>query len=108
RPDTGITLELGSLKDDLVKILFCENPGIILQTSREDEALKLLSQRGITAQILGHVSSTRKISIHHNDVLISFDIDELRDTWFRTSYLLDSKQRPAIHAEKRFHNYKNQ
>ena len=108
RPDTGITMELGTNNDDLVKILFCENPGIILQTSREDEVLNLLSQRMVTAQILGHVSSTRKISIHHNDALISFDIDELRDTWFRTSYLLDSKQRPAIHAEKRFHNYKNQ
>jgi phosphoribosylformylglycinamidine synthase len=68
----------------------------------------VLSQRGIKAQVLGHVSSERKISIHHNTSLITFDIDELRDIWFRTSWILDSKQRPPLHAEKRFHNYKNQ
>ena len=108
RPDTGMTMELNGIGDDIVKILFSENPGIIFQTSAEDDVLKILAQRGVKAQILGHVSSSRKISIHHNKSLISFDIDDLRDTWFKTSFLLDSKQRPAIHAEKRFHNYKNQ
>lgn len=108
RPDTGITVELDGIDDDLVKILFSENSGIIFQTSAEDDVLKTLTQRGVKAQILGHMSPTRKISIHHNKSLITFDIDELRDTWFRTSFLLDSKQRPALHAEQRFHNYKNQ
>ena len=108
QPGTGITIELDAETDDLVKILFCENPGVVFQTSSETDVLDLLSQRGVKAQILGHVTSKRKISIHHQKSLISFDIDELRDTWFRTSYLLDSKQRPTLHAEKRFHNYKNQ
>src|SRR5690606_40696160 len=100
QPGTGITMELGAVDDDLVEILFSENPGIIFQTSAEDEVLKILTQRGVKAQILGHVSLTRKISIHHSKSLISFDIDELRDIWFKTSFLLDAKQRPATHAEK--------
>lgn len=108
RTDNGLTLELDRIGGDLVKVLFSENPGIIFQASDEDEALKTLSQRGVKAQVIGHVSPERKISIHHNKTLVTFDIDELRDVWYRTSWLLDSKQRPELHAKKRYHNYKNQ
>jgi phosphoribosylformylglycinamidine synthase len=108
RPDTGLTIGLDKFDDDLVKVLFSENPGVVFQTTDEDAVLEILLQRGIEAQILGHVSFTRKISIHHKDTLTTFDIDELRDIWYKTSWLLDSKQRPAIHADKRFQNYKNQ
>ncbi len=108
RPDTGVTLDLQGLGDDLIKILFSENPGVIFQTSNENEVLSLLTQRGVKAQILGHVSDERRISIHHGKELVIFDIDELRDVWYKTSYLLDAKQRPAAHARKRYHNYKNQ
>lgn len=106
RPDTGFTLDLDALGDDLIKILFSENPGVVFQTSDETQALQLLAQRGVKAQILGHVSSERKLTIHHAKELIRFDVDELRDVWFKTSYLFDAKQRPATHAEKRYHNYK--
>lgn len=108
RPDTGLTVDLQELGDDLIRVLFSENPGVVFQTAHEDEALSFLSQRGVKAQIVGHVSGERKLSMHHNRELIIFDIDELRDIWFKTSYLLDAKQRPADHAEKRYRNYKNQ
>jgi phosphoribosylformylglycinamidine synthase len=107
-PNIGMTVELQALGNDLVKILFSENPGVILQTSDETQLLEVLSQRGVKAHILGHVSDERKISIHHNNKLVQFHIDELRDIWFRTSFLLDQKQRPLEHAEKRYQNYKIQ
>ena len=34
-----------------------------------------------------------------------FDIDELRDIWFRTSYLLDRRQSGAELAKERYDNY---
>ena len=108
RPDTGLTLDADTFDDDIVKILFSENPGVVFQTTDEDDVLRELVQRGVHAQILGHVSSERKISIYHRKELITFEIDELRDIWFRTSFHLDSKQRPSIHAKKRYNNYKNQ
>jgi phosphoribosylformylglycinamidine synthase len=37
-----------------------------------------------------------------------FDIDALRDTWYRTSYLLDRKQSGETLALERFRNYKRQ
>lgn len=107
-PDIGITADLHALGDDLIKILFSENSGVVFQTAKENEVLSLLTQRGVKAQIIGHVSGERQLSIHHNHALTKFDIDELRDVWFKTSYLLDRKQRLLIHAEKRYRNYKDQ
>ena len=54
---------------------------------------RCLTKAGIAYHILGHVSSERKVTVHHNSELVKFKIDELRDLWFKTSYLLDSKQR---------------
>lgn len=107
-PDIGLTLDVNVLGNDLVKILFSENPGIVFQTMQENKVLELLSQRGVKAHILGHVSGDRKVSLHHDGKLTKFDIDELRDVWFKTSFLLDQKQRPLAHAEKRYQNYKLQ
>jgi phosphoribosylformylglycinamidine synthase len=42
------------------------------------------------------------------DEEITFDINALRDTWFKTSYLLDRKQSFNGKAKERFENYKNQ
>ncbi len=107
-PETGLTLNLQNLGDDLIKILFSENPGLIIQVSNEDEVKKSLSDAGITCHTLGHVTSERKVTVHHNNNLFKFKIDELRDTWYKTSYLMDKEQRPVPHADKRYHNYKNQ
>jgi phosphoribosylformylglycinamidine synthase len=38
----------------------------------------------------------------------TFDIDTLRDVWYKTSYLLDCKQSFNGKAKERFENYKNQ
>lgn len=108
RPDTGLTIKLASANEDLITILFSENPGVVVQTSRENEVIELLSQRGIRAQFLGHVTSGRKLTINHDNKLESFDINALRDVWFKTSYLLDAKQRPGLHALQRYENYKQQ
>lgn len=107
-PDVGLTLNVHKLGDDLVKILFSENPGVVLQIAGEDEVRTILEAAGVAYHTLGHVSGERKITLYHKNDLIKFKIDELRDVWFKTSYLLDSKQRSAVHAEKRYHNYKKQ
>ena len=39
---------------------------------------------------------------------ITFDIDALRDKWYKTSYLLDRKQSFNGKAKERFENYKKQ
>ncbi|HEX5168176.1 MAG TPA: phosphoribosylformylglycinamidine synthase [Cyclobacteriaceae bacterium] len=106
-PDTGMTLNVSSIDEDLIKTLFAENPGIVIQVNDEQRVGSILAEQNIPFTILGHVTHERKINLHHQHNLLKLDIDHLRDIWFKTSFLLDSKQRPQ-HAEKRYHNYKQQ
>ncbi len=106
-PDVGMTLNISPLGNDLVKILFAENSGIVIQVNDENEVTSVLNNQGISFTLLGHISGERKVVIHHQHDLLKLNIDDLRDVWFKTSYLLDAKQRPH-HAEKRYHNYKHQ
>ncbi|HYF71108.1 MAG TPA: phosphoribosylformylglycinamidine synthase [Ohtaekwangia sp.] len=107
-PDTGITLNLNSLANDLIKILFAENPGVIIQVEDETAISTELQNAGLYYHIIGVVSGERTLRIRHQQALHQFDIDALRDLWFKTSYLLDRKQRDALHAEQRYKNYKKQ
>lgn len=107
-PDTGIDVDLRHWKDDLITILFSENPGVILQVRNENAAMEMLSGAGIGFVTLGNVTGDRKLQLHSADGIETLDINSLRDTWFRTSFLLDSKQRTKLYAEERFRNYKHQ
>lgn len=107
-PDTGLDIHVEDFADDLVTILFNENPGVILQVHDEHAVTSYLQQEKIDFVVLGEVSAKRELHLKAKNSEEIFDIDALRDTWFRTSYLLDSKQRPALFAEERFRNYKAQ
>ncbi|HET9486296.1 MAG TPA: phosphoribosylformylglycinamidine synthase subunit PurQ, partial [Chryseosolibacter sp.] len=107
-PDTGMNIDVTRRKEDLITILFSENPGVILQVSDDRAVKNILAESNIDFINLGEVSSTRTLHIKSATGENVLDIDALRDTWFLTSFLLDSKQRPAPHAEMRFKNYKQQ
>ncbi len=107
-PGTGMDIDLTSLEEDLVKVLFSENPGVVLQVTDEQAARRVLQEARLKYQVLGEVTLQRTLNIRSNNGNHSLDIDSLRDTWFQTSYLLDSKQRPPQLAEERFRNYKDQ
>ncbi|RZJ60655.1 MAG: phosphoribosylformylglycinamidine synthase, partial [Flavobacterium sp.] len=48
------------------------------------------------------------VTIKNGNDSFDFDISETRDTWFKTSYLLDKKQSGEQKAAERFKNFKNQ
>lgn len=98
-PGVGMNISTQSLGDDIIKVLFSENPGIVLQI-KDDSAKTLLQKNGIEFIELGKVTNDRKMAIDNRQLTI----DKLRDTWFHTSYLLDKIQRPKGHAEKRKEN----
>ncbi len=107
-PNAGINVDVRHWNDDVIRVMFSENPGVLLQVGDERAASSTLSRLGIGFVAIGEVTSERKLRLVANDAHHTLDIDALRDTWFRTSYLLDSKQRPPLHAEARFRNYKHQ
>ncbi|MDR0546056.1 MAG: phosphoribosylformylglycinamidine synthase [Dysgonamonadaceae bacterium] len=89
---------------DIVKFLFAENPAIVIQVANNKEVEKYLSEQRINFKAIATPISERKINIDS----YSFDIDALRDVWYRPSYLLDRKQSGEACAKARFGNYKNQ
>jgi len=107
-PDVGIDVDVRQWDNDLVTLMFSENPAVILQVKDHTRVKNILSHAEVDVTVLGEVTETRKLDISSKEGQLSLDIDSLRDTWFKTSYLLDSKQRPQIYAEQRYRNYKSQ
>ena len=107
-PDVGMDVDLTRWNEDLIRILFSENPGVIVQVSDASRAMKMLVEANVDCLVLGRITGSRKLQIKSRESEQTLDIDSLRDTWFRTSYLLDSKQRFGDFAKERFSNYKNQ
>ncbi len=108
--DLGLTLDLTSLKTEqtIGKIIFSENPGIVFQVENAEEIIAELKAKGVEAFNIGSISHERKVHIAKEEVEYTFDINTLRDLWFKSSYLLDRKQSGEKLAADRFKNYKKQ
>tara|TARA_R110000765_G_scaffold30520_18_gene72094 strand:- start:8329 stop:10365 length:2037 start_codon:yes stop_codon:yes gene_type:complete len=104
----GANLDLSGLgESDTIKVLFSENSGIVFQA--KDESIEaLLSAKNIDAIKIGTVISEATLSVKNNGMEMGLNIETLRDTWFKTSYLLDNKQTAKGLAKDRFDNYKIQ
>jgi len=48
------------------------------------------------------------LSIIHNSDTFQFDVEEMRDVWYETSYLLDKNQTAGTLPKERYNNYKSQ
>ena len=100
------------LKDgDIVKALFAENPGVVIQVSddHKQDFKDLMEEMGVGYAKIGYtVDDSREIVVKADDKEFTFDIDALRDVWYKTSYLLDRKQSFNGKARERFENYKQQ
>jgi phosphoribosylformylglycinamidine synthase len=104
----GLAVNLSALNDDdLIRILFSQNPGIIIQVRDENEVAEILLENGISYYSIGHPVHERRIFLTHNDFHTKFDIDQLRNKWFKTSYLLDCRQSGEKMAKERYDNYLN-
>ena len=104
----GATLNLSGLEEkDTVKVLFSENCGLVIQASHDHVFENTLLENNIDFVKIGTVSTKEELSLTNYKYQISFDIVQMRDTWYKTSHLLDVKQSGNM-AVPRFENYKNQ
>ena len=107
----GMEINVDGFKNvDLVKILFAENPGVVVQVadSNKAEFKKILEEAGVAYVKLGKPAEERHILLTQQGITHQFAIDYLRDVWYHTSYLLDTKQSFNSQAEERYNNYKEQ
>jgi phosphoribosylformylglycinamidine synthase len=104
----GADLNLDSLNEaDSIKLLFSENSGIVFQATNASIADEL-TKASIAFHELGTVTNQPVLNIKNGSDNLSFDINELRDVWYETSFLLDQKQTANGLAKDRYDNYKNQ
>ncbi len=97
-------------ENDLVKILFAENPALVIQVAegKAEAAERVLTSAGVDFRLIGQPSAERTLIINHQGAERLIGIDYMRDVWFRSSYLLDSVQSGEQCARMRFENYKRQ
>ena len=103
----GAEYDLSTLgESDTVKAFFNENISIVFQANSEVEAI--FAQHNIEIFKIGKVVESGVVSIKNNEDNFTFKVSELRNTWYKTSFLLDTKQSKNGMALERFNNYKNQ
>jgi phosphoribosylformylglycinamidine synthase len=104
----GITVNLSAIgEEDIIKLLFSQNPGIIIQVKDENDVADFLLEHGISYFSIGHPVFERSVIVSMNNETYTFNINELREKWFLTSYLLDRRQCGTEHAKERFENFMN-
>ncbi|WP_372767880.1 phosphoribosylformylglycinamidine synthase [Lutibacter sp.] len=103
--EAGMLLSFDHFKEkDLVKILFSENIGVVIQAKDDIVFESKLNTNSIEFFKIGSVTNNGTLDLG----LLTFDIPRYRDVWYKTSYLLDQKQCANNKAQERFENYKNQ
>ncbi len=102
----GMTIDLTEIQGDAVEQLFNENPALVIQCHTETKAM--LDDHGIHYLEIGAPQRARKVSVKSTNLDLNLDVDSYRDIWYKTSFLLDSKQTLPELAQTRFKNYKTQ
>ncbi len=106
--DLGASFDLSGLgESDTLKLLFSENAGIVFQ-SKDTSIEKDMSEAHIDFVKIGEATSGEEVAIKNGSVEIGLNVGSLRDTWFKTSYLLDKLQTANGLAKERYQNYKVQ
>jgi phosphoribosylformylglycinamidine synthase len=106
----GADINLSSIdENDIIKLLFSENSGIVFQTDKKSELESLLKSAHIDYHFIGVPNHSGQLNIINNSTEnYSFDIDTYRDDWYKMSFLFDERQSGTIKAKERFENYKHQ
>ena len=103
------SLDLSALKEsDSVKLLFAENSGVVFQTLNAAAVEEVLKNAKVEFHIIGEAKEGASLEVKNGNENLSFNIAQLRDVWYETSFLLDQKQSGVKKASERFNNYKNQ
>ncbi len=107
--DLAAELDLSLLDEaDTVRLLFAENPGLLLQAADDDAFTAVFDQFDVAIHRIGRPTTGDKVLLRNQQEVYSFHVAELRDDWYRTSYLLDRRQTEPELAEARFQNYHRQ
>jgi len=103
----GLSVDLSAIGEDLVALLFSEQPGILVQVN-DSRLQKRLARSGILNYELGTIIIQPQVSISFNGQQLKFDIDDKRNKWYSSSHALELHQSEVVHARLRKDNLVNQ
>lgn len=107
--DGGLEVDLDAIPDpDLVKILFSENPAVLLQAPADDRLEAILREADVRFYRVARPTDERHLLITKDGADYHFGVDYMRDVWYRSSYLLDRLQSGEECAATRYEQYKMQ
>lgn len=105
----GLEVDLNAIaEEDIVKILFAENPGVLVQVKEKSVFEKQMRAAGIGFARIARPTDERHLIVTKDDTTYHFGIDYMRDVWYKSSYLLDMRQSGNECAGNRYENYKMQ
>ena len=105
----GLKVDLTNIGEtDIVRLLFSENPGIIIQVEENSRVSSYLRNLDVIHHVIGEIIPDRKLDLTNNGNNYIFDIDKLRNVWYSTSYNMDKAQSGEAHAHSRLTNYNKQ
>lgn len=107
--NVGASIDITALgESDTTKAIFAENAGVLIQTINASEVEAILSKVDLKFAKIGTAVQGDVVSLVNGTTNETFNVSELRDVWYKTSYLLDQKQSGEVKAAERFENYKKQ
>ena len=95
-------------EQDIIKILFAENAGVVVQATDDAAFEAALAENNVEFFKIGATNTSDELLIKKDSVEIGLNIPSLRRKWFETSYLLDQKQTANGLAEDRYNNFDQQ
>ncbi len=111
----GMEINLDSFASDgitdIVKILFAENPAVVVAVnpSSRKSFEKEMNRSEVTFRHIGHTTATGRIlSLAIQGTCTDIDIDNMREIWYKPSYLLDKLQSGEKCAAERYANFSRQ
>ena len=92
--------------DDIIRILFSENPAIVVQIDPHltKEVKDTLTKAEVNFKVIGSSNKSRSLNVFHHSKVYMFSIDDMRDVWYKPSFMLDCKQTlPSLAGERMTH-----
>ncbi|MFI3330335.1 MAG: phosphoribosylformylglycinamidine synthase [Rikenellaceae bacterium] len=106
---SGMSVDLSGLgESDVVKALFSEKPSLVIQVKDAKAVCESLQSTGVKAVKIANINQNRSFTVENSMVNFELDLNDLRDLWYKSSFLLDRKQSGVKKATERYANYKNQ
>lgn len=106
-PTVGLTatVDLSDFtEEDLTKLLYSENPGVVLQVKNLNKAKALLDQWEVGYAILGEVHEGEELILKKGSLCKHLSIAENRRLWYEPSHAMESFQVAQSFADERAKN----